>query len=149
MWLFSFPLFLCLLITYGSDFLLPKRFVLRNFLQPLNSCYEGAAQLKDILLVLSGYFILEILLFTIAYRRNRDIIWFYLVTKVNILFGWDSFTLYSRYYVFLFLLITQDLWFKKHFLRQNICYAYYACICAWCCHNRFFYQSSYYGTYKK
>ena len=45
-----------------------------NFLQPLNSCYEGAAQLKDILLVLSGYFILEILLFTIAYRRNRDII---------------------------------------------------------------------------
>ena len=71
---FFVPSILCLLITYGSDFLLPKRFVLRNFLQPLNSCYEGAAQLKDILLVLSGYFILEILLFTIAYRRNRDII---------------------------------------------------------------------------
>ncbi len=60
---FFVPSILCLLITYGSDFLLPKRFVLRNFLQPLNSCYEGAAQLKDILLVLSGYFILEILLF--------------------------------------------------------------------------------------
>lgn len=71
---FFVPSILFQLITYGSDFLLPKRFVLRNFLQPLNSCYEGAAQLKDILLVLSGYFILEILLFTIAYRRNRDII---------------------------------------------------------------------------
>lgn len=46
---------LCLLITYGSDFYYPT-FCLTKFLQPLNLCYEGAAQLKDILLVLSGYF---------------------------------------------------------------------------------------------
>ena len=71
---FFFFFILYLLITYGSDFLLPKRFVLRSILQPLNSCYEGAAQLKDILLVFGGYLILEISLFAIAYKRNRDII---------------------------------------------------------------------------
>ncbi len=44
---------------------------------------------------------------------------------------------------------TQDLWFKNIFSDKTFVMLIIACICAWCCHNRFFYQSSYYGTYKK
>ena len=47
-----------------------------------------------------------------------------------------------------FFLLIRKICGSKTFSQTNICYAYYACICAWCCHNRFFYQSSYYGTYK-